>query len=168
MPPLLERLKHDLEARALTSIVVAPVFVLVITFLAIACFLALRETLTPPMAALVTAAAGVMLIVILLLIMRMVTSGGRSGASARTRSESARPPPLGDQFEAMLQDRADPVLSSWIRDNPDKAMAATLVLGVAAGYSSSVQRVLLDLYRHYAAAETTRRRGDAEGTKPRA
>jgi len=163
---LLERLKHDLEARALTWIVVAPVFILVITFLAIACFLALQETLTPPMAALVTAAAGIMVIVILLLVMRIVTSGSLSRASAQTGSESARSPPLGDQLEAMLQDRADPVLSRWIRDNPDKAMAATLVLGVAAGYSSSVQRVLLDLYRHYAAAETTRRRGDTKGAEP--
>ena len=168
MQPLLERLKHDMEARALTAIVVAPVFILVITFLAIACFLALRETLTPPMAAVVTAGVGIMLIVILLLVMRMVTSGRGSRASAHTRSESARSPPLGDQFEAMLQSQADPVLSRWIRDNPDKAMAATLVLGVAAGYSSSVQRVLLDLYRHYAAAETTRRRGDAEGPESRA
>ncbi|NGX15344.1 hypothetical protein [Wenzhouxiangella sp. XN24] len=165
---MLERLKHDMEARALTAIVVAPVFILVITFLAIACFLALQETLAPPMAALVTAAAGIMLIVILLLIMRMVTSSGGSGASTRTPSKSAQPPPLGDQFEAILQERADPVLSNWIRDNPDKAMAATLVLGVAAGYSSSVQKVLLDLYRHYAAAESKRRHTNGEGAKPQA
>jgi len=166
VPELLDRLKHDLEARALTSIIVAPLLVLVMAFLGIACFLALRETLPPAIAALVTAGIGIMLIVVLLMVMRLVTSGRRSRPSTHTGSGSAQPPPFGDQFEAMLRDHADPTLASWIRDNPDKAMATTLVLGVAAGYSSSVQRVLLDLYRHYAAAESARRRTDDDSGPP--
>lgn len=59
------------------------------------------------------------------------------------------------------------VLKRWVRDNPDRAIAATLLLGVAAGYSGSMQRALLDLYRHYAAAETARRRGDPGSEDPR-
>lgn len=160
---MLERLKQNLEARALTSIVVAPVFFLVLGFLGLACFLALRETLAPAMAALVTAGVGVMLIIVLLLVMRLFTARNRPQSTGKDRSNTDQLPPLGShlgaEFEAMLQDHADPVLANWIRDNPDKAMAATLMLGMAAGYSDSVQRVLLDLYRHYASAETARRRG---------
>lgn len=159
---MLERLKQNLEARALTSIIVAPVFFVVIGFLGLACFLALSETLAPAMAALVTAGVGVMLIIVLLLGLRLVTARNRPQSMGKGRSSTDQLPPfsshLGAQFEAMLQDHADPVLANWIRDNPDRAMAATLMLGMAAGYSDSVQRVLLDLYRHYASAESARRR----------
>lgn len=163
---MLERLKQNLEARAFTSMVVAPVFVLVIAFLGVACFLALQETLTPAMAALVTAAAGMMLIIMLLLVMRLVIARNKTGPSGDVPSGSAQRIPFDSLVETMLQDHADPVLRRWVQDNPDRAVAATLVLGVAAGYSDSVQRTLLDLYRHYAAAETARRRGDPKSEDP--
>jgi hypothetical protein len=164
---LLERLKQNLEARAFTSMVVAPVFVLVIAFLGVACFLALQEILAPAMAALVTAAAGAMLIIVLLLVMRLVIARRQSRSSRDAPSGSGQPIHLDALIEGMLQDHADPVLRRGIRDNPDRAMAATLMLGVAAGYSDSVQRALLDLYRHYAAAETARRGADPEPEDPR-
>lgn len=157
---MLERLKHNLEARAFTAMFVAPVFVLVIAFLGVACFLALQEIVTPAMAALITSAAGIVLIMVLLLVNRLVITRKQSRSSGDTPSGSAQGVRLDALIEAMLQDHADPVLTRWIRDNPDRAMAATVMLGVAAGYSDSVQRALLDLYRHYAAAETARRRSD--------
>lgn len=164
---MLERLKQYLEARAFTTMVVAPLLVLVIAFLGVACFLALQETLTPAMAALVTAAAGMMLIIVLLLVMRLVIYRKKSRLSGDAQSGSAQQVQLDTLIEAVLQDHADPVLKRWVRDNPDRATAATLLLGVAAGYSGSMQRALMDLYRHYAAAETARRRGDPESEGPR-
>lgn len=164
---MLERLKQHLEARAFTTIVVVPVFVLVIAFLGVACFLAVQETLTPATAALVTAAAGIMFIIVFLLIMRLVIYRRQSRLSDDAPSSSAQRVQLDTLIESVLQEHADPVLNRWVRDNPDRAMAATLLLGVAAGYSGSMQRALLDLYRHYAAAETARRRRDPESEDPR-
>jgi hypothetical protein len=64
---------------------------------------------------------------------------------------------LPDQIEKMLQENADPIISEWVRDNPDRAAIATLLLGVAAGYSESFQKVLLDMYCRYIETETHRR-----------
>lgn len=164
---MLERLKQNLETRAFTSMVAAPVFVLVIAFLGVACFLALQEILTPAMAALVTATAGVMLIIVLLLVMRLVIARRQSRSSRDGPSGSGQTVQFDALIEGMLEDHADPLLRRWVRDNPDRAMAATLMLGVAAGYSDSVRRALLDLYRHYAAAETARRGVDPEPEDPR-
>ncbi|MEX0915538.1 MAG: hypothetical protein WDZ60_06555, partial [Wenzhouxiangellaceae bacterium] len=77
-----------------------------------------------------------------------------------TRTESRQQPSqrdMPDQIEALLQQHADPVLSDWIRNNPDRAVIATLVLGVAAGYSKSFQKILMDMYSRYSEAETRRR-----------
>ena len=134
---------------------VAPLVFCVIAFLAIACFFALRETLAPAMAALVTSAAGVVLIGLFLVLTRIITR--REPASARQRTDTDP----REHIEAFLQAHADPVLSTWIKNNPDRAMVATLLLGVAAGYSESVRRTLADLYSHYAAAESERRKGSS-------
>ena len=82
---------------------------------------------------------------------------GREPASTGQRSDTDP----REHIEAFLQAQADPVLSAWIKSNPDKAMVATLLLGVAAGYSESVRRALAELYSHYAAAESERRKGSA-------
>jgi hypothetical protein len=60
-------------------------------------------------------------------------------------------------MEAFLRDHADPVLSDWVRGNPDKAALTTLALGVAAGYSGRFRSVLLDVYERYAESEQARR-----------
>ncbi|MDZ7781436.1 MAG: hypothetical protein U5K56_00285 [Halioglobus sp.] len=64
---------------------------------------------------------------------------------------------MPDQIEQLLQEHADPVISEWVRSNPGRAAIATLLLGVAAGYSESFQKVLLDMYSRYAETETRRR-----------
>jgi len=153
---LFTRLKQRLETQALATMIVAPLVFCVIAFLAIAFFFALRETLTPAMAALVTSAAGVVLIALFVVLVKLTNR--RASASARPRGETDP----REHIEAFLQAHADPVLSAWIKNNPDKAMAATLLLGVAAGYSESVRRTLVDLYSHYAAAESERRRGSGD------
>ena len=147
------RLKQRLETRAIATMIVAPLVFCVIAFLAIAFFFALRETLTPAMAALVTSAAGVVLVGLFLVLVRFTTR--REPVSTRQRSDTDP----GEHIEAFLQAHADPVLSAWIKNNPDRAMVATLLLGVAAGYSESVRRALADLYSQYAAAESERRNG---------
>lgn len=145
------RLKQRLEARAIASLIIVPLVFCVVAFLAIACFLALLEHLGGALSALVTAAAGIVLIALFLLVTRIATRPPSAPAQGRDEFDPGR------TLEALLQEHADPVLSAWIRDNPDRAMVATLLLGVAAGYSDSVRRALLDLYSHYAAAEAQRR-----------
>jgi hypothetical protein len=152
---LFTRLKQRLETRAIATMIVAPLVFCVIAFLAIAFFFTLRESLTPAMAALVTSAAGVVVIGVFLVLVKITTR--REPVNARQRS--ATDP--GEHIEAFLQAHADPVLSAWIKSHPDRAMLATLLLGVAAGYSESVRRALADLYSHYAAAESERRKGSA-------
>ncbi|MFU8821687.1 MAG: hypothetical protein ACNA8G_09025 [Gammaproteobacteria bacterium] len=150
------RLKQRLETRAIATMIVAPLVLCVIAFLAIAFFFTLRETLSPAMAALVTSAAGVVLIALFLVLVKLTNR--REAASPRPH----RGTDPGEHIEAFLQAHADPVLSEWIKNNPDRAMVATLLLGVAAGYSKSVRRALADLYSHYAAAEAERRKGSED------
>lgn len=148
---MFDRLKNRVEKRAIAGAIILPIVLTVVAFLAMACYFALRESLSPAMAALVTAAAGIVLIALILLVVRISTNA----------SSPAPPKPseLPDQIEEMLQEHADPVISEWVRRNPDRAAIATLLLGVAAGYSDSVQKILLDMYNRYAETETRRRSG---------
>lgn len=150
------RLKQRLEMRFIATMIVAPLVFCVVAFLALALFFTLRETLTPAMAALVTSAAGVVLIALFLVLARIASRR----EPARFRKGSDTDP--GEYIEAFLQAHSDPALSAWIKSHPDRAMVATVLLGVAAGYSESVRRVLADLYSHYVAAETERRKGSAD------
>lgn len=146
---MFDRLKDRMEKRAIAGAIVFPVALTVVAFLGVACYFALLESLSPAMAALVTAAAGIVLIALILLIVRI----------SNHSSHAVQPVPreLPDQIEDMLQEHADPVISEWVRNNPDRAAIATLLLGVAAGYSESFQKSLLDMYSRYADAETRRR-----------
>lgn len=148
---MFDRLKDRMEKRAIAGAIVLPIALSVVAFLGMACYFALRESLSPAMAALVTAAAGVLLIALILVVMRISTRSSRSTPPA--------PRELPDQIEEMLQEHADPVISNWVRNNPDRAAIATLLLGVAAGYSESFQKVLLDMYSRYTDTETRRRTG---------
>lgn len=146
---MFKRLKNRLERRAIASAIIFPVALTVVAFLGLSCYLALLKSLSPALSALVTAAAGIVVIAVILLIARL-TAG-----EARQR----RPPPreLPEKIEEMLQEHADPYISDWVRNNPDRAAIVTLVLGVAAGYSKSFQRSLLDMYNRYADTEARRR-----------
>lgn len=150
---MFERLKKKAETGAITALIVIPLVVCVIAFLALACYFSLLPMLSPALAALVTAAAGIVLIAFVLLIAKLSAPGPKK-----------RPPPdaldPGEEFEAFLRKQAkqaDPMLTQWVRNHPDKAALTTLVLGVAAGYSQAVRRVLLDTYLQRAESEDRKR-----------
>jgi len=147
---MFDQLKDRVEKRAIASAIIVPTGFVVVAFLALACFFVFNEWLPPALAALVTAAIGIIVIAVVFLLMRIATRKPEP-------SPSAPPREWPDRLELVLQQNVDPVLSEWIRKNPDRAAIATLLLGVAAGYSDSFQKILLDMYKHYAETETRRR-----------
>jgi hypothetical protein len=149
---MLKRLKKRVEAGALVTALVVPLSLCVFAFLSVACFFALRQSLSPALAALVTAAAGIVSIALVLLVARIASA--LSGPTARRESA---PADLGDDFESFLREHADPALAGWVRRNPDRAAVVTLILGMGAGYSDRFRRTLLDLYARYAESEAVRR-----------
>ncbi|TVS10353.1 MAG: hypothetical protein EA419_10860 [Wenzhouxiangella sp.] len=146
---MFERLKDRVEKWTITGAIVVPVGFVVVAFLFLACFFMFNEWLPPALAALVTAAIGIIVIAVVLVITRLSTN--KRPPRAHPSAE------LPDRLEQLLQENADPVLREWIRNNPDRAAIATLLLGVAAGYSESFQKILLDMYNRYAETETRRR-----------
>jgi len=117
-------------------------------FMALAGYFALREVVDPMYAALITAGGCLLMAMAILLIARLIT--------ARKRERSAGVHAI-EAFEDFLEDGVDPMMGAWIRRHPDAATAVTVALGIAAGYSGSVRRILQDLYVHYADSETERR-----------
>ena len=148
----MERLKRRLEHRAIGLAVLGAAGFCVMLFLAVACYFSLLGPFGPAGAAALTALSGALVIGLVLLVTRSGTPGPAAGAGTPGRDPA-------DRIEALLEEQADPVLRAWVRDNPDRALVTTLVLGVAAGYSESVRRVLADLYSQYAKSEAGRRRG---------
>src|SRR6056297_473469 len=146
---MLKRIRKNIETGVLVTALVVPLWLCVFAFLGVACYFAFRETLSPPLAALVTVAAAIVLIAFVLVFAR-IFGGGRKRPEPRSVE-------LGDDLEEFLREHADPVLSRWVRSNPDKAALTTLALGIAAGYSDQFRRVLFDLYARYSESETVRR-----------
>ncbi len=142
---MFKRLKDRLEKRAVVSAIILPVAFVVVAFLGLSCYLAMLDSLSPALSALVTAAAGIVVIALILLVTWL--------AAGKTRQSQPPPRELPDKIEKMLQDHADPYISDWIRNNPDRAAIATLFLGVAAGYSKSFQKALIDMYNRYSDTE---------------
>ncbi len=149
---MLKKLKKRAETGVLVTALVAPLALCVFAFLGLAGYFAFRETLPPELAALVTAACGIVLIALILVVARIANID--RGASSRAKSGYVE---IGDDFEELLREHADPVLSDWIRNNPNRAAVTTLVLGIAAGYSDQFRHVLMDLYSRYAESEVSRR-----------
>lgn len=151
--PMLTQLKRRVETGVLVAAIVVPVALCVFAFLAIAGYFALLDILPPSLAALVTAASGIVLIALVLIVAKIAGASGK-------RSRPKRKAEASDQdLERLLREHADPVLTRWVQDNPDKAAIATLALGVAAGYSEQFRRVLFDLYARYSDSENARRSG---------
>lgn len=136
---------------AIATAIIAALSLVVSAFLALACFFALRESLSPALSALVTAAASMVLIGLVLLIVRI---SSRSSPPERPPSRD-----LPEEIERILQDQVDPLISEWVGNNPDRAAIASLLLGIAAGYSEAFQKVLLDVYRRYSEAASKQRTG---------
>lgn len=128
-------------------------------FLAFAAFMALSKLVAPVYAALLTAA-------VLLLAAILIPSTARWVTRVRSRRRNKGDRLLeGQRFaqsvEQVLESQSNPALTAWVRRHPDGAVAVTLALGIAAGYSHRARRVLQDLYREYTSAERERR--SAEG-----
>ncbi len=151
---MIGKIKRRVETGALVTVLVVPLALCVVAFLGVAGYFAFRESLPPDLAALVTAASGIVLIALILLIARIANSIRGSSSNRRPREDDLE---LGSELESLLREHADPVLSDWVRRNPDKAAIATLALGVAAGYSTQFRRVLLDMYTRYTETESLRR-----------
>lgn len=152
---MLKKLKKRAETGVLVTALVVPLAFCVFGFLGLAGYFAFRETLPPELAALVTAACGIVLIALILVVARIANID--RGASSQPKSRHVE---FGDDFEEFLRDHADPVLSDWIRNNPNRAAVTTLMLGIAAGYSDQFRHVLMDLYSRYAESEASRRSRD--------
>lgn len=153
---MIRKLKRRAETGALVLALLIPLALCVFAFLGAAGYFTFRESLPPNLAAVVTAACGIVLMALVLVIAKLANAAsGRSGSSSKHRGDDGFE--LGDELESYLRDHADPVLTDWIRGNPDKAALTTLALGVAAGYSSEFRRILLDMYARYAASEAARR-----------
>lgn len=151
---MIGKIKRRVETGALVTAVVIPLALCVAAFLGLAVYFAFRESLPPHLAALVTASCGIVLITLILLVARIAN---RIRGSSASREDGLDGFELGSELETLLHKQADPVLSDWVRRNPDRAAFATLALGIAAGYSSQFRRVLLDLYSRYAETEALRR-----------
>lgn len=152
---MLKQLKKRAETGVLVAALVAPLAFCVFGFLGLAGYFAFRKTLPPELAALVTAACGIVLIALILVVARIANID--RGTSSRSKSRHVE---IGDDFEEFLREHADPVLSDWIRNNPNRAAVTTLMLGIAAGYSDQFRHVLMDLYSRYAESEASRRSSD--------
>ncbi len=151
---MIGKIKRRVETGALVTVLVVPLALCVVAFLGVAGYFAFLEMLPPHLAALVTAACGIVLIALILLIARIANSIRGSSPKHHAGAEGLE---LGSELESLLREHADPVLSDWVRKNPDKAAIATLALGVAAGYSTQFRRVLLDMYTRYTETESVRR-----------
>ena len=155
---MIGKIKQRAETGVLTTAIVIPVGFCVFGFLGVAAYFTFRESLPPNLAALVTAASGIVVIAATLIAAKLsnmrLRRSRRPGAKAKDGREMA------DELESYLRNHADPVVTDWIRDNPDKAALVTLALGVGAGYSSQFRRVLMDAYTRYAESESARRSGE--------
>lgn len=152
---MLKKIKKRVETGVLVTALVVPLGLCVFAFLGLAGYFAFREHLPPDLAALVTAACGIVLIALIFLVARI--GGAGSSSSARDAGRADHDVELGDDLERLLREHADPLVGDWVRKNPDRAVITTLVLGVAAGYSGQLRRVLMDMYARYAESETVRR-----------
>lgn len=135
--------RHRLQSRFVAGIAVAILGVFVVGFASLAAFLALRVHVSPVLAALLVAGALLVLALVILLAANLATRPRRTRASQRDSH------PM-DALEAALKSHTDPALSDLIRRHPDKAAATMLLLGVAAGYSRTVRRMVHDFSEYLA------------------
>lgn len=131
---------RELRIRAIAAAFAALFFLCALAFLVLAGYLILLEHLDPHWAALATGSTCLLLAGLILVIARR----------AVRRVVAAEPAGQGnpaDAIEGLLQSAVDDALvGAWVRRHPDATAAASLLLGVAAGYSRAVRRVLQDIW----------------------
>lgn len=152
---MIKRIKRRAETGLLTLALVIPLGLCVFALLSVAGYFTFRESLPPNLAALVTAACGIVLIALTLLVAKLARLTHREKKKPTGDAQAGFE--FGDELESYLRSHADPVLTSWIRRNPDRAALVTLALGVAAGYSGQFRSLMMDAYVRYAESETSRR-----------
>jgi ABC-type nickel/cobalt efflux system permease component RcnA len=140
------RQKRSLYVRLVAIFIAALLCTCAAIFLAFAAYLTLQESMTAMQAALVTAAACLLLALMVWLLMRWVLR-------RRGRRQAGDP---RDMLEDALQSYADPMLREWARHHPDRALIVSVLLGIAAGYSAPVRRLMRDLYGQLADRERPR------------
>lgn len=148
----LMRQMRRIQVRVIAVLIAAVLCICATLFLALATYLALRETMSSIWAALATAS-------LLVALLGWLVTWSLSRRRSRDRRE---PTDLRDMLEEALQSNADPMLSEWARHNPDRAVIASALLGVAAGYSAPVRRLMRDLYCPAADREDRRRKQKPE------
>lgn len=143
---------RDLKLRACTYGIAAGCTLCMIAFLSLAAYLGLLNIVSPAAAALLTA-AGLATVGIII----PATVNWSIRRRARRERQRAHNPLAG--LEAMLARQTDPALTEWVRRHPDGTVAATFVLGIAAGYSRSVRRTLEGILEGLAESERERASG---------
>ncbi len=146
------RASRRIRIRAFAWCLAVVLAVCAAVFLSLALYLHLARHMTPSLAALVTGAALLALTTIVLASSYWITS--RRGNRRRRRADNI------DGLEELLESHIDPLLRGWIDRHPEGAAASTLLLGIAAGYSRSVRRLLQEFYDNYAETERRRREND--------
>jgi hypothetical protein len=133
----MERIFIRLAITIAALLTAAFVVVIALGFLGLACYLALLERLTPPMAALATAGAALLLAVLIFLIGRAIGAlvkprAARRGAGGGLAGELGTF--LGAEFGTRLTAR------------PYQTLIALLVSGFALGASPNLRRLLRDFF----------------------
>lgn len=131
---------RGLRIRAIAAALAAVFFVCALAFLVFAAYLVLLEHLDPEWAALATGSACLLVAGLILVI-------GRRVVRRAAVSEPAGQDNPADAIEGLLESAVnDALVGAWIRRHPDAAAATSLLLGVFAGYSPFVRRVLQDVW----------------------
>lgn len=145
---------REIKLRARTYGIAAACALGTIAFLAFAAYLGLLNVVSPAVAALLTAAGLATLGVV---IPATVNRSARRRARRERARQRAHNPLAG--LEDMLARQTDPALTEWVRRHPDGTVAATFVLGIAAGYSNSIRRTLEGILEGMAESERERTSG---------
>lgn len=140
---------HDIKLQARTKGIAAACTLCTIAFLALAAYLGLLNVVSPAVAALLTAAGVATLGAIIPVAVNW---------SARRRERQRASNPLAG-LEDILARQADPALAELVRRHPDGTVAATFLVGIAAGYSRSVRRTLEGTLEELAKSERERASG---------
>lgn len=134
--------RDKFQIRTLAYVIIAVLIVCAIVFAGIAGHFVLAAHYPAHIAALLTAAGFIIMALLVLGISTLLTKQWSRGRRGRAKNPA-------DDLETALAASIEPVIGDWIRRNPGSATAMGLLLGVAAGYSDSVRRVLQDTYNRY-------------------
>jgi hypothetical protein len=132
----MERMFIRLAITIAALLTAALVVIVALGFLGLACYLALLEHLTPPMAALATAGAALLLAAVIVLIGRAI------GVLVKPRARRGRGGGLASELGTLLGAE----FSTRLAEHPYQTLIASLLSGFALGASPDLRRLLRDLF----------------------